>query len=73
MYTLNLIDLYIVSGGNPILTAVAIGASTYVGAATLVNATQTLNDFGRTIGERVYNNTHPNPLGKMVYTAQAFN
>lgn len=50
--------------------AVGVVISTYAGAATL-NATQTLNQFGHNIGEQVFNSTHPDPLGQMVYPTVA--
>lgn len=56
-----------VAGGNAVYVAVGVGISTYAGACTLINSTHTLNNFGHTVGEQVFNSTHPDQLGQMVY------
>lgn len=61
----------LIAGGNAVFVAMGVGVSTYVGTATLINATQTLNQFGHAVGEQVFNLTHPDPLGQMVYPTVA--
>jgi hypothetical protein len=60
-------ELLKVTGGNAVFVAIGVGISTYAGACTLIKSTQTLNDFGHTLGEQVFNSTHPDQLGQMVY------
>ncbi|MCS5711651.1 hypothetical protein [Candidatus Berkiella aquae] len=61
--------LSMVSAGNAIFIAIGAGVSTYVGTATIINATQTLNQFGHALGEQIFNATQPDQLGQMVYPA----
>lgn len=56
-----------VTGGNAVYVAIGVGISTFAGAATIINTTHTLNNFGHTVGEQVFNSTHPDQLGQMVY------
>lgn len=72
MHNLNKTDLLTISGANPAYVAIGAGVATYVGGATLIDATNTLNDFGRNLGEQLYNATHPDQLGQTVYTAEDF-
>lgn len=62
-------ELLMIAGGNPILVAIDVGISTYAGTATIINATQTLNQSGHALGEHIFNATHPDLLGQMVYPA----
>lgn len=61
-----------ISGGNPFFVAVGVGAATYAGAATIISSTQTLSGFGQNVGEAIFNATHPDQLGQMIYTEKDF-
>ncbi len=70
MHILNHNETLTISAGNPVYVAVGVGIGTYAGGATLISTTQVLNDFGRSVGEYIYNTYHPDPLGQMVYTLE---
>lgn len=67
MFVLNQTDLYFIAGANVIIVATQAALGTYAAAATLIKATQTLNEFGHTLGERVFNRTHKDVLGQMEF------
>jgi hypothetical protein len=67
MDIINSNELSHINGGNFVYVAIGTGVTTYIGAASIVSATQTLNQFGHAIGEQVFNSTHPDQLGQMVY------
>ncbi|MBS0288299.1 MAG: hypothetical protein JSR17_13465 [Proteobacteria bacterium] len=63
-----------------IIEAVGMAVQVYEGTAfifdasqsSLVQSTAIYVNLGHQIGEQVFNITHPNPLGQMVYTANDF-
>lgn len=70
MEILNQTDVNFISGGNPIFVALGAGVAVYIGTAKLVTATHALTDLGHTVGEQVYNSTHSDQLGPMIYPVE---
>lgn len=76
-------ELQIVSGGiaaNKVVEAILVGTQIYEGAAvafdqsesSILLSTQVYANFGRELGEQIFNIAHPNPLGKMIYYPSDF-
>ena len=60
-----------ISCGN-VAVAAGAGVAIYTGAAALIDSTQTLVEFGQNVGEHLFNLTHPDQLGQMIYTENDF-
>ncbi len=63
-----------------VIEAITIGIQVYDGASAIfdqsqstVHATQIYSQLGTKLSEHIFNITHPDPLGKMVYYSSDFN
>lgn len=67
-------------GAKSIVEAVSIAIQVYengslvidASQASIIDSTEVYIKLGHQIGEQMFNITHPDPLGKMVYTASDF-
>ncbi|MFO1259099.1 MAG: hypothetical protein U1E78_11910 [Gammaproteobacteria bacterium] len=56
----------------PVVRALETYAVVFGFPAAIITASQVYDDFGARIGENIFNATHPDPLGQMVYTMDDF-
>lgn len=63
---ITLTNTKLVSGGN---AAIAASVAVVTGVAAVGTSIEKFNEWGRDLGEAIYDKTHPdNNLGKMIYT-----
>jgi hypothetical protein len=58
---------HLVSGGNPFIAAVGIGATTFLGGVSILQGVDWLGNKGKGWGEGLYYHNHKNELGYMNY------
>lgn len=69
-------NLKLIAGGFvPIVNAALTGVGVFIAVPKIGSAIGqdwNYNTFGKNIGQGIYNQTHPNPLGQTIYTAADF-
>lgn len=59
-----------IAGGDTPLVVVNVNIDVSDSAEAILQAKKILNEFGKSLGEFIFNITHPDPVGKMSYTVE---